>query len=351
MPNTRIIVENNTLVATDIGSSKFLQERPRGAYTTCRTFGFSRVLLLDHHIRRMINSFASIAPDCRMELNQEQFKEHALHYMRVAVLEYLRRVPSLATYVDHPSALGDEALRHVRLVMEGQLSRDEPTAYPEFHFTFLVTPTQEKTAHLALHVQPNYHPPLSFRLHPSRPPPDATEKDRLAAEVRNGFARPHAVAKDTQWVEQRHALELALGPYSEESLLRDPARPTALLEGLSSNLFVVYRGGTLRTAGEGVLLGSIRELTLRVAEELKIPVEFTPPDLAERDQWSEVLITSTSRLVMLADEVVIHPLEGPDAPEVLRLNGESSEDAQSVGERLRSGVLERLLESSDAYIA
>ena len=78
----------------------------------------------------------------------------------------------------------------------------------------------------------------------------------------------------------------------------------ALLEGLSSNFFVV-QGGALRTAGEGVLLGSVRELVLRVARREGVPVLLSPPLLGELDAWEGALISSTSRLLLPVDEVEV----------------------------------------------
>ena len=48
----------------------------------------------------------------------------------------------------------------------------------------------------------------------------------------------------------------------------------ALLEGLSSNFFVVSKGKVF-TADEGVLSGSIRELVLEACNELKVAVVKT----------------------------------------------------------------------------
>ena len=49
----------------------------------------------------------------------------------------------------------------------------------------------------------------------------------------------------------------------------------ALYEGLSSNFFAVL-DGTVYTAGEGVLAGTVREVTLQVAAREGIPGELGP---------------------------------------------------------------------------
>ena len=76
-----------------------------------------------------------------------------------------------------------------------------------------------------------------------------------------------------------------------------------LLEGLTSNLFVVYRDGTLRTAAaEGsVLPGFARHLVLEAAEKLGLSYDETKPVLlqdAVDGLWSEVFVTSAIRLVV-----------------------------------------------------
>lgn len=134
------------------------------------------------------------------------------------------------------------------------------------------------------------------------------------------------------------------------------------MEGLTSNFFALHRGALL-TAGDGVLGGTIREIVLevrntyslgargvggggfaqggvrpgagagrsrrvcgprlpgwrglrqrpsprrpapQVCRELGVPVELQPPNLADAAAWDAAFISSTSRLLLPADELRWH---------------------------------------------
>lgn len=83
-----------------------------------------------------------------------------------------------------------------------------------------------------------------------------------------------------------------------------------VLEGISSNVFVIYKDGTLRTATEGVLNGFVRHLVLESANECGIKVDPRPIFLDESDQWKEAFITSSSRLIYPISEILI-PSDSP----------------------------------------
>lgn len=80
-----------------------------------------------------------------------------------------------------------------------------------------------------------------------------------------------------------------------------------LLEGLSSNIFVLYHNGTLHTPEVGVLHGYVRHLTLECAREvLHLPVDtMTPIRLQDVSEWKEAFITSSSRLIYPIDCILI----------------------------------------------
>lgn len=103
---------------------------------------------------------------------------------------------------------------------------------------------------------------------------------------------------------------------------QDFIEPFELLEGLTSNLFVVYKNGTVRTAPLGkVLPGYARHL---VAEELNnvqsansasslgelVLDETNAPTVldAKLGLWSEVFVTSAIRLVVPVHRVLIPPV-------------------------------------------
>lgn len=78
-----------------------------------------------------------------------------------------------------------------------------------------------------------------------------------------------------------------------------------LLEGLSSNVFFVYKDGSLRTAADGILNGYVRHLVLESAKNLDIRLDPRPIYLDEVNEWNEAFITSSSRLIFPISKILI----------------------------------------------
>jgi branched-subunit amino acid aminotransferase/4-amino-4-deoxychorismate lyase len=89
-----------------------------------------------------------------------------------------------------------------------------------------------------------------------------------------------------------------------------------LLEGLTSNLFVVTRedggggggGGAvvLRTASDGILPGCARHLVLRAADHLGLKVDLDRPVyLQDAGEWQEVFLTSAIKLIQPVDKILL----------------------------------------------
>lgn len=93
-----------------------------------------------------------------------------------------------------------------------------------------------------------------------------------------------------------------------------------ILEGLTSNLFVIYKNGTVRTAPlSKVLSGYARHLVTEEVDEMKelILREFAPNVQDAKDElWSEVFVTSAIRLIIPVNRVLI-PQVGEDKPAIL----------------------------------
>lgn len=78
-----------------------------------------------------------------------------------------------------------------------------------------------------------------------------------------------------------------------------------ILEGLTSNIFVLYPNNTLRTASSGVLDGFARELVLQSAVRLGLNIDLSKPILlSESSLWQEVFLTSAIKLVVPVDKVM-----------------------------------------------
>ena len=136
--------------------------------------------------------------------------------------------------------------------------------------------------------------------------------------------------KVAKWVRRRKEMEVPeyKPPGVSEVLM---VRPSAVvvdgspdvevLEGLSSNFFVVYGDGTLRTAKDGVLHGYVRELVLDAAPSCGLKLDLTNPILlkdAREGMWREAFITSSSRLIFPISRVLVHTDDGAEFEEYWR---------------------------------
>jgi branched-subunit amino acid aminotransferase/4-amino-4-deoxychorismate lyase len=94
---------------------------------------------------------------------------------------------------------------------------------------------------------------------------------------------------------------------SEVLMVRQNGSELELLEGLSSNLFVIYKDGTIRTAHVGVLFGYVRHLVLDCASACGLIVDNKPILLSDATKglWEEVFITSSSRLIYPVERILI----------------------------------------------
>jgi Amino-transferase class IV len=83
-----------------------------------------------------------------------------------------------------------------------------------------------------------------------------------------------------------------------------------VLEGLSSNVFIIYKDGTIRTAVDGVLHGYVRQLVLDCAvgcgSSCGLILDVSQPiRLQEVHEWKEAFITSSSRLLYPISKIMI----------------------------------------------
>jgi hypothetical protein len=80
-----------------------------------------------------------------------------------------------------------------------------------------------------------------------------------------------------------------------------------ILEGLTSNFFVIYRNGTLRTPEKGVLAGYVRHLVLACAQRAGLVLDYSPVLMedASKGLWESAFITSSSRLIYPISRILI----------------------------------------------
>lgn len=218
---------------------------PRGAYTTFRTYHGSMALRLEEHLTRLTASAA--LEGYQLDLRHDQ--------ARRAIAEALRRAGF--------------AEARVRL-------------------TF----TYEPPGVLYVAVAP-------FASLPERLYREGAHCVTALTELR----RQNPRAKGTSFIGPGSAARAGLAEAHEVLLV---AEDGTILEGSSSNFFAIL-GGVLRTAEEGVLIGTTRNLVLACAEGL-LPIDRRPIRRADLPETAEAFLTSVSRVVLPVtqiDETVI----------------------------------------------
>lgn len=114
-------------------------------------------------------------------------------------------------------------------------------------------------------------------------------------------------SKLSSWCSIRRPLEEQFkgADDSEVLLTREAAFGTCeILEGLTSNVFVLYRNETLRTPAEGVLEGCARTLVLHHAQSMGYSVDCSPVTLDGVGEWDEVFCTSAIRIIIPVMKIV-----------------------------------------------
>ncbi|KAJ4458531.1 putative Aminotransferase; class IV [Paratrimastix pyriformis] len=286
-------------------AKQYLLAHERGAYTTCRTIAHTNILLLSTHITRLSQSICVIRSDL---IGPESPPENRALFTPEAL-----RAPVL-----HTIQLGLRAWFHAL----GKAPASTSTKTEDDIRIYILLSVEEQAGTL--------RPVIFTFMEPLTPLGPSLATTGCIVEVPGAPPRHHASAKDSGWVRDRLPLEQNKTPDAEEVLLQ--TEEGAITEGLSSNFFVVMRNGHLRTANEGVLSGTVRQIVLHACEHKKIPVDFRPPVLSERADWAEAFITSTSRLVMpvrlirvlassqLAEPYeIVFPSNGPVVPQLSEL--------------------------------
>lgn len=241
----------NTSMVSDFNlcnSADFLRTYPRGVYTACRTLECHSILFYNQHVLRLTKGSTS-----------SNWRELSL--------------------ADIESKVSDS----VKKAME---------MFSEYH------PNREMRLTILLERHSEENEPLNVYTHIV--PFPIKERQPVPVQLRIAH-RDFANTKDSSWVIQRKALEDAKPLECNEVMMCD--EHGKIFEGLSSNVIAVRRDGSLVTASDGVLFGTIRNEIVDICKEKDIKIHFQPPSLDET--WSELMVTSTSRLVLPISKVLI----------------------------------------------
>lgn len=315
-----VIVWGTRVIRSALKSDELVTTLPRAAYTTARTFGRTAVFEFDAHLSRLVQSSALM----QAALGSEGSATHGPP-SRETLAPLLRS--TLATAIrasDVPR--GDDAT-----AAAAAESSDPTHNVGELKLTCILAwgaavPTvQAALASLSAAADdptPDAEaaPPLLLVVHATPLAPRHLPPIRVLAL---GAPRSNAEAKDSEWVRARRGLEAMLAARGLEEAILSAAPATggggglAALEGTQTNFFVVrVSDGAVQTAGEGVLCGTVRAAVLDACARAGIPVVLSPPLLSEgaAGGWRAAFLTSTSRLVLPVDEVLLpQQPEGPPA--------------------------------------
>ncbi len=156
----------------------------------------------------------------------------------------------------------------------------------------------------------------------------------ITVEVR-GHPRQDGLVKNSSWIRlAKEDVDHKL-PSTNEIIL--PSPEGELLEGNSSNFFAVM-GGAVWTAGKGVVEGTLRKILLEVCKDEGVPVKLVPPKIEDLPKFEAALISSTSRLVLPVNKIILPkpglPVTSDDPVYVY--------GSSEIGNKLVSLVLERI---------
>lgn len=142
--------------------------------------------------------------------------------------------------------------------------------------------------------------------------------------------------------------EVILTEYNDDDAMNTSTAKTSsnvrLLEGLTSNLFVVYPNNVIRTAGDGVLPGYARHLVMEAvgrgidvddsADSCCWTMDTTTPiRLDEVGQWQHVFCTSAIRLIVPLGRILVEASTRP-AEVAASVDNGSNNDSSQVAEHV-----------------
>ena len=257
----------------------------------------------EFHLNRLQESYRSIDPMRSTESTNEQTSDKSKKAMESALEKSKHMVKALLQEAENASVLHSHA---------ASIASWEDVPIQLVRVTVLWSPSTTHDIVVRAHATSSAVPTA---VHEQVQPIHVT----IAAKQQHN----HSVSVDTampsrlrdpqhkiaSWTRERQKMRPYKPPAVSEVLM---VRPTAgdkteVLEGLSSNVFVVYRDGTLRTAQDGVLYGYARHLVLECAASCGLEVVSKPIVLqdAEEGLWKEAFITSSSRLIYPISKVLL----------------------------------------------
>jgi hypothetical protein len=173
-------------------------------------------------------------------------------------------------------------------------------------------------------VQPqNYDPPAikTVIALPAESSIHWDRDDRLSWSQLPNRIQHHPELKMSSWCRERRSLENIFKPSDVGEVIMVLPRQDGdweILEGLTSNAFVLYSDGTLRTCGKGVLDGYAKNMVQEAADRCNITISHLPITLQDAFNgcWIEVFLTSAIRIIIPVNEILIPDYGLNDVPRI-----------------------------------
>lgn len=146
--------------------------------------------------------------------------------------------------------------------------------------------------------------------------------------------RQDASNKRTEWVHERQSLT---SDDYEENIIVDQ-RSKQYREGLSSNFSVIKKRTVFTAPKDTVLQGTVMKMVEQVAQEQGMNVNYD--GISIHDSFEAAFITSTSRLVMPVDEIIL-----PDKS-IITLSSSTNQIVAA----LKARVQERVVQESQSFM-
>lgn len=258
-----VLMSTGEIVGSDISPRQWLESKPEGAYTVlrCNTFGVCQGT--EFHVSRLQESHNII---CSGSINGN----------------------TTSTAPQDISAKATSAIRRLKecgpVVLRHPVSGWMVTLYVK---------TEGEDAIIEGNLYPISSPPLNTS-------PESVSVCVIEAKDLP-TRQPCPQAKRSSWCVERKPLEALTPEGCDETILQDPQNG-ALLEGLTSNLFIVRSDGILLTApSESVLGGYVRQLLL---DSQLFHISHEPILLQDAQQWKYVFLTSTIRILTPVKRII-----------------------------------------------
>ncbi|CAJ1966705.1 unnamed protein product [Cylindrotheca closterium] len=281
-------------------------ENGNGAYTVMRCdYDFHDALFLqwgnEFHLNRLESSFATIAP-ANVDLASHGTREKSRNMIRFLLKQAKEECQGLQAHIDEESLFCT-----FMVTILWQPKNDDVQV--QGHIFSSLTPADVKSSLLSNPLT------AAIALDPYLELPNRCQNS--------------PDAKLIAWCRKRRPLEEKFKSrgVGEVLLTRKRDNQVEILEGLTSNLFVLYPGGVLHTCEtDSVLKGYARHLVITAANACGLTIAIGPILTEEADLWQEVFLTSSIRVIAPVGEIILPDTDGSSTT-LWRLDGVSPQDA------------------------